>query len=270
MPRRWRPGALIHCSAVLHAAAAAGIALRPEAWPWAVGAVAANHGLLTAAGLLPRCSLLGTNWTRLPGAAAARGEIALTIDDGPDPDVTPRVLDLLDAHRARATFFVIGRLVREHPALAREIVARGHAIENHSEHHLKTFSLHGPRWLAHEIGAAQDTIAEVCGRVPRFFRAPAGLRNPFLEPVLARLDLQLASWTRRAYDTRNGDADAVASRLLGGRDGKTRGGDILLLHDGNAARTSQGRAVILDALPRVLDSCRAAGLMPVTLEHAIP
>ncbi|SIQ61604.1 Peptidoglycan/xylan/chitin deacetylase, PgdA/CDA1 family [Aromatoleum tolulyticum] len=270
MPRRWHPGALIHVSAALHAAAAAGIALRPEAWPWAAGALAANHGLLTAAGLLPRCALLGTNWTRLPGTAAARGEIALTIDDGPDPDVTPRVLDLLDAHRARATFFVIGRLVREHPALAREIVARGHAVENHSEHHLKTFSLRGPRWLAREIGAAQDTIAEVCGRVPRFFRAPAGLRNPFLEPVLARLDLQLASWTRRAYDTRNGDADAVASRLLGGRDGKMRSGDILLLHDGNAARTPCGRAVILEALPRVLDGCRASGLIPVTLEHAIP
>ncbi|MBD5804641.1 Peptidoglycan-N-acetylglucosamine deacetylase [Azoarcus sp. Aa7] len=269
MPRPWHPGALIGFSAVLHAAAAAGIVLRPEAWPWAAGAVAANHGLLTAAGLLPRCSLLGTNWTRLPTAAAARGEIALTIDDGPDPDVTPRVLDLLDAHRARATFFVIGRLVREHPALAREIVARGHAIENHSEHHLKTFSLRGPRWLAREIGAAQDTIAEVCGRAPRFFRAPAGLRNPFLEPVLARLDLQLASWTRRAYDTRNGDADAVASRLLGGRDGKLRSGDILLLHDGNAARTAHGRAVILEALPRVLDRCRASGLIPVTLVHAI-
>lgn len=266
MSRHWRPGALIHCSAVLHATAAAGVALRPEAWPWALGAVAANHGLLTAAGLLPRCSLLGTNWTRLPGAAAARGEIALTIDDGPDPDVTPRVLDLLDAHRARATFFVIGRLVREHPALAREIAARGHAIENHSEHHLKTFSLRGPGWIAREIRAAQDTIADICGRAPRFFRAPAGLRNPFLEPVLARLDLQLASWTRRAYDTRIGDPTVVSRRLSDG----LAAGDILLLHDGNAARTGSGAPVILDVLPRLLGSCAMAGLKPVTLAAAIP
>lgn len=266
MPRRWHPGALIHLSAALHAAAAAGIALRPEVWPWAAGAVAANHGLLTAAGLLPRCALLGTNWTRLPPAAAERSEIALTIDDGPDPDVTPHVLDLLDAHRARATFFVIGRLVRAHPALTREIIARGHAVENHSEHHLKTFSLRGPSWLAREIGAAQDTIAEVCGRVPRFFRAPAGLRNPFLEPVLARLDLQLATWTRRAYDTRIGDPTIVYQRLSDG----LGAGDVLLLHDGNAARTSLGTPVILDVLPRLLEGCTASGLAPVTLAAAIP
>ena len=266
MSRPWHPGTLIRFSAALHAIAAAGIVLRPDAWPWAAGAIAANHGVLTAAGLLPRCSLLGTNWTRLPDAAVARGMVALTIDDGPDPDVTPRVLDLLDAHRARATFFVIGRLVREHPALAREIVARGHAIENHSEHHLKTFSLRGPRWLAREIRAAQETIADICGRTPRFFRAPAGLRNPFLEPVLSRFDLQLASWTRRAYDTRTGDATAVCRRLLSG----FGAGDILLLHDGNAARTSMGTPVILDVLPRLLERCSGNGLEPVTLAAAIP
>lgn len=266
MPRPWRPGTLIGFSAALHAAAATGIALRPDAWPWAAAAVAANHGLLTAAGLLPRCSLLGTNWTRLPPTAAARGEIALTIDDGPDPLVTPYVLDLLEAHGARASFFVIGRLVREHPALAREIVARGHAVENHSEHHLKTFSLRGPGWLAREIGAAQDTIADVCGRVPRFFRAPAGLRNPFLEPVLARLDLQLASWTRRAYDTRTGDAEIVCRRLSDG----LGAGDILLLHDGNAARTGTGAPVIVDVLPRLLERFAHDGLEPVTLASAIP
>lgn len=265
MPRRWRPGALIHLSAALHAAAAAGVALRPDAWPWAAGALIANHGLLTAAGLLPRCGLLGTNWTRLPDAAAARGELALTIDDGPDPEITPRVLDLLDAHGARATFFVIGRQVRRHPAVAREIVARGHAVENHSEHHLKTFSLRGPRWLAREIATAQETIVQTCGRTPRFFRAPAGLRNPFLEPVLAQLDLQLASWTRRAYDTRNGDAESVVRRLSDG----LAAGDILLLHDGNAARTTSGRAVVLDALPRLLERCASAGLTPVTLAAAL-
>jgi peptidoglycan/xylan/chitin deacetylase (PgdA/CDA1 family) len=265
MPRRWRPAPLIRLSAAVHAAAAAGLLLRPEAWPWAAGALVANHGLLTAAGLWPRSRLLGPNWTQLPADAAARGEIALTIDDGPDPEVTPRVLDLLDRHDARVSFFVIGRLVHQHPALAREIVARGHGIENHSEHHLKTFSLRGPRWLAREIGAAQATIADVCGVTPRFFRAPAGLRNPFLEPVLAQLDLQLAAWTRRAFDTRNGNARDVAGRLLHG----LRGGDILLLHDGNAARTAQDRAVILDALPRVLAHCRDAGLQPVTLHSTL-
>jgi len=264
MPRRWKPSPLIRVSAVLHVAAAAGLLLKPEAWPWAVGALAANHGALTAAGLLPRSRLLGPNWTRLPPAAAARGEIALTIDDGPDPEVTPRVLDLLDAQGVRATFFVIGERVRRHPALARAIVARGHGIENHSERHLNTFSLRGPGWLEREIRAAQSTLAQICGVTPRFFRAPAGLRNPFLEPVLARLDLHLAAWTRRGYDTRNGDAAAVAAVLQK----NLAAGDILLLHDGNAARSPHGEPVILDALPPLLASIKHAGLTPVTLEAA--
>ena len=265
MPRAWQPTPLIKLSAGLHAAAAAGLLLRPDAWPLAAAALAANHAVLTAAGLWPRSRLLGPNWTRLPAASAARREIALTIDDGPDPEVTPRVLDLLDHHGARATFFVIGRLVKRHPALAREIAARGHALENHSEHHLKTFSLHGPRWLAREVGAAQHTIADCCSVAPRFFRAPAGLRNPFLEPVLARLDLQLAAWTRRGYDTRNGDAARVGDRLLDG----LAAGDILLLHDGNAARSAEGRAVILDVLPRVLATCADTRFTPVTLAEAL-
>lgn len=264
MPRCWKPSPLIRVSAVLHVAAAAGLLLKPDAWPWAAGALAANHGALTAAGLLPRSRLLGPNWTRLPPAAAARGDIALTIDDGPDPEVTPRVLDLLDAQGVRATFFVIGERVRRHPALARAIVARGHGIENHSERHLNTFSLRGPGWLEREIRAAQSTLAQICGVTPRFFRAPAGLRNPFLEPVLARLDLHLAAWTRRGYDTRNGDAAAVAAVLQK----NLAAGDILLLHDGNAARSPHGEPVILDALPPLLASIKHAGLTPVTLEAA--
>ncbi len=266
MSRPWHPSPLIKFSAVLHAAAAAGLVWRPEAWPWALGTLAANHGVLTAAGLWPRSRLLGPNWTRLPPQAATRGEVAITIDDGPDPEVTPRVLDLLDRHGARATFFLIGRKARRHPALAREIVARGHAVENHSEAHDHRFSLCGPRALAREIGAAQATLTELCCETPRFFRAPAGLRNPFLEPVLAQLDLTLAAWTRRGFDTRNGDPAAVTARL-------TRGlgaGDILLLHDGNAARGATGTPVILEALPRVLAACGEAGLRPVTLRAALP
>ncbi|HJV27473.1 MAG TPA: polysaccharide deacetylase family protein [Aromatoleum sp.] len=264
MPRPWKPGPLIHASAALHAAAATGAMLRPEAWPWALAAIAANHGVITAAGLLPRCQLLGPNWTRLPDSAAARGEIAITIDDGPDPDVTPRVLDLLDRHTVRATFFVIGDAVRRHPAISREIVARGHAVENHSQRHLKTFSLHGPHWLEAEITAAQRTIEDICGVTPCFFRAPAGLRNPFLEPALAKLDLQLAAWTRRAYDTRNGNPQSVTARLLDG----LRGGDILLLHDANAARDDRGVPVILQVLPQLLATCADARLKPVTLTAA--
>lgn len=261
MSRPWTPSPTLKASAVVHGVAVLGTLAWPAAWPWAVGALAANHAVLTAAGLLPRSRLLGPNWVRLPLAAQARREIAITIDDGPDPEVTPRVLDMLDAAGVKASFFCIGWRAREAPALCRDIVARGHAVENHGDAHSHAFSLFGPGRMRADIAAAQATLADLTGQAPRFFRATAGLRNPFLEPVLADLDLQLAAWTRRPYDTRNADPGQVLQRL-------TRGlgpGDILLMHDGHAARGADGHAVILHALPSLLEEIRTHGLKPVTL-----
>jgi peptidoglycan/xylan/chitin deacetylase (PgdA/CDA1 family) len=259
--RRWQPSPLILGSFGLHAGAAAGLLFAPSYWPVVAGGLIANHAVLTAAGLWPRSRLLGPNLLRLPAAAVGRREIAITIDDGPDPEVTPQVLDLLDAHGARATFFCIGERARRHRDLCADIVRRGHVVENHSQHHAHHFSMLGPRGFEREITAAQDTLEEITGSRPRFFRAPAGLRNPFLEPMLAKLDLHLASWTRRGFDTVRRDPDHVARRLL--RD--LTACDILLLHDGHAARTASGRPVVLEVLPRLLDACAADGLTPVTL-----
>lgn len=264
MARPWRPSAAIRASFALHAAAGAALAIAPSLWPQALAAVVANHGLLTAAGLWPRSRLLGPNVTRLSDAAAARGAIALTLDDGPDPEVTPRVLDCLDEAGAKATFFCIGERVAQQPALVREMIARGHAVENHSQRHLKRFAALGPQGMATEVAAAQESIAAVTGRVPRFFRPTAGFRNPFLDPILARLDLQLVTWTRRPFDTRCGDPGRVVERLTRG----LAAGDILLLHDGHSARTPGGGPVILQALPPLLAAVRAAALHPVVLSDA--
>ncbi|MDN7905838.1 polysaccharide deacetylase family protein [Burkholderia diffusa] len=261
--RRWKPTPLIAGTAALHAGALAAVVAQPAAWPWAAGSVVASHLALTAAGLWPRSALLGPNWTRLPAGAGRR--IALTIDDGPDPDVTPRVLDLLDRHDARATFFCIGDLARRHPRWIEAIVARGHAVENHSQRHRHTFSLSGPAALRREIAAAQQTLTEIAGTRPRFFRAPAGLRNPFLEPVLCELGLQLASWTRRGFDTRASDADVVTRRLLDGLAPR----DILLVHDGHAARDARGVPVVLDVLPALLRAAADAQLHWTTLRAAL-
>jgi peptidoglycan-N-acetylglucosamine deacetylase len=262
---RWTPAPLLKGSAGLHLAAAAVTIASPGLWPWTLGSVLLNHALLTALGLWPRSTLLGPNLNRLPKSAADRGEIALSIDDGPEIAVTPRVLDILDEYRATATFFCVGRRIEKYPDLAREIVRRGHAIENHSYRHLNHFSLLGPRALADEIERAQEVIGEVAGRRPVFFRAPAGLRSPLLDPVLARLRLRLASWTRRGFDAVNRDADSVYSRLVSG----LAAGDILLLHDGHAARTRTGAPVILEVLPRLLDAFAQARLTPVPLEAAL-
>jgi peptidoglycan-N-acetylglucosamine deacetylase len=260
--RAWPP--YVTTSAALHVGAGLSAAAFPAEWPWALGAVAANHLALTGAGLWPRSRWLGSNWTRLPAAAAARNEIALTIDDGPDPQVTPAVLDLLDAAGLRATFFCIARTASTHPVICRDIVRRGHSVQNHSDRHSKAFSLLGPSAMAREIRAAQERLAEITGLVPRFFRAPAGLRNPFLAPVLQRLELQLVSWTRRGFDTVRREPDALVARLTKG----LAPGDILLLHDGNAARTADGRPIVLAALPALLARFERAGLRGVTLPAA--
>jgi len=262
---RWHMPLLVKASGALHLGAAAAVIAAPSVWPWALGAVALDHALVTATGLWPRSTWLGPNLRRLPAASAARGEVSLTIDDGPDPEVTPAVLDLLDAAGARATFFCIATHAEAHPQLCREIVRRGHSVQNHSHRHSHTFSLLGPRGFAREIERAQDTLAQVTGQRPRFFRAPAGLRNPFLAPVLHALQLDLVSWTRRGFDTARRDPADVLARLTRG----LRAGDILLLHDGNAARTSSGRPVLLEVLPALLKRFDAAGLRAVTLSESM-
>jgi peptidoglycan/xylan/chitin deacetylase (PgdA/CDA1 family) len=263
LPRASRARRLAQGSLALHFGAAGLVLARPSLWPWALAAVLADHVVLSAAGLWPRSHLLGPNWTHLPVSAGGR-DVAITIDDGPDPEITPRVLDLLDAHEARVTFFCIGERVARHPGLARAIVARGHGIENHTYRHPFNFSLLGPRGIAAEVRAAQEAIAGATGVTPHFFRAPAGLRNLFLEPVLARADLRLVSWTRRGFDTVN----ASPERVLGKLTRNLAGRDILLLHDGHAARTAAGNAIVLEVLPRLLAVLASARLTPVTLAAA--
>lgn len=262
---RWHPTPLIRASIALHLLALLALIAAPAQWPWALAAVAANHLLITAVGLWPRSHWLGPNLSRLPDASAARNEIALTIDDGPDPVVTPQVLDLLDRHAVQATFFCIGDQAARYPDLCREIVRRGHSVENHSQRHRHHFALMGPRGLMRELQAAQHTLTDISGQRPLFFRAPAGLRNPFLDPVLVRLGLRLASWSARGFDTRVANAERVRNALMHG----LRAGAILLLHDGHAARTAAGVPMILEVLPAVLESAAAAGLRAVTLRRAL-
>lgn len=231
----------------------------------AVCGIVANHLLLTASGLLPRCCLLGPNWTRLPRQACAAANIAITIDDGPDPEVTPRLLDILDEHGAAATFFCIGDRVAAHPALSLDIVRRGHSIENHTRRHLDYFSLLGPRAMATEIASAQEIIGSIVGVAPVFFRAPSGLRNPFLDGILSAHGLRLASWTRRGFDTVSKHPATVLARMVNA----LCAGDILLLHDGHAARTSSGSPVVLEVLPSLLHQVRSQRLIPVTLRAAL-
>ena len=263
--RHWRLPMLIRISILIHLAAILTLLFAPALWPWLLAAIISNHLLLAAVGLWPRSNWLGANWVVLPAAAQARHEIALTIDDGPDPEVTPQVLALLDRYQIKASFFCIGDKAARYPELCREIVARGHCVENHSQHHRHYFSLLGIGGYYREIQAAQTTLTNITRVKPRFFRAPAGLRNPFLAPVLAHLQLQLASWSVRGFDTRVRDAEQVKKKLLAG----LQAGAILLLHDGHAARTANNIPMILAVLPDIVAAASSAQLHFVTLRDAI-
>jgi peptidoglycan/xylan/chitin deacetylase (PgdA/CDA1 family) len=257
-------GAAIRVSLLIHASAAL-LLLHWQFWPISVAMLVANHLVLVAAGLWPRSTLLGPNERRLSANATAAGQVAITIDDGPDPAVTPPLLDLLDRLNCKVTFFCIGARVAACSEIVREIARRGHEIENHTQRHPNYFSLLGPRGMRREISEAQSAIVAATGHRPRYFRAPAGLRNPFLEPVLYAADLRLVSWTRRGFDTVASDPQRVLARLTR----NLRAGDILLLHDGHAARTAEGTPVILQVLPELISAIAGAGLTPVTLSGSL-
>lgn len=256
--RHWRLPWAFQLSFLLHALAFLLWLIVPGLWPQLLAAVVLNHLLLSFAVLWPRASVLGPNLTRLPAAAQARAEVALTFDDGPDPLLTPQVLDLLDQYGARASFFVIGRKAEVQPELLREIVRRGHSVENHSYRHAYTFPFFGMAYLKREVDKTQRVIGDIVGRAPAYFRAPAGLRSPLLDDVLARRGLHYVSWTRRGYDGVAADADLVLQRLL--RD--LTAGDILLLHDGGGV---QAEAPVLSVLPRLLAALAQRGLKSVSL-----
>ena len=254
--RRWRPAPAIRLSILLHSAGAISLALHPALWPWIAAILIANHLVLMGAVFSPRGRLLGPNLDRLPTAAVERGEVCLTFDDGPDPEVTPRVLELLERYQAKASFFCVGERAEAHPDIVREIVRRGHSVENHSYRHSRAFALFGISVMRREVESAQAAVTAITGRAPEFFRAPAGFRSPLLDFVLASAGLRYVSWTRRGFDAVSRDPARVLARLTLG----LAAGDVLLLHD--------CAPVSLAVLPALLDRLAARGLKSVSLPVA--
>lgn len=180
-------------------------------------------------------------------------EIWLTIDDGPDPLTTPRVLKLLDDYNARATFFVIGENVRRHPELAAEIMRRGHTLANHTQTHpAASFWGAGPRRVALEIDGCNAAL-EGAG-LPRasYFRAPVGIKTVFIHPALASRGMTLVAWSARGYDSVVAEQTATRRILRG-----LKPGAIVLLHEG---RSDLSR---VDVVERVLKGMRDAGFSTV-------
>jgi len=156
----------------------------------------------------------------------SRREVSLTFDDGPDPATTPLLLDLLHRAEIRAAFFVVGRKASDHPHLIREILENGHEVANHSNSHDVFLMLKGRKTIEREISNCQDRLARFSIR-PRAFRPPAGVTNPHLRPVLAKLGLDCIGFSCRPLDFGNRRIAGIGDKVLL----RIRPGDILLLHD---------------------------------------
>ncbi|MCH7227911.1 polysaccharide deacetylase family protein [Haloferula sp. A504] len=214
-------------------------------WYWGLLYGAGVAGLWASGTFRPESRLFGPMATRVRG----RG-VLLTIDDGPDAEDTREFLEQLDRFGAKAVFFVIGEKVREFPELAREIVARGHELGNHTMTHPQaSMWCAGPMRTRREISDCQRAIEEVAGSAPRWFRAPVGHRNFFTHPVTSELGLEVVAWTRRAFDTVETDVEKMTSRLTD----DLEDGDVLLMH--------QGTPVSVELLAKVLERLKASGLL---------
>lgn len=229
---------------------------------WRIGlpCMVASHVPFWWGVLYPRSTLYSPSLARLPTQERA---VWLTIDDGPSND-TPAMLDLLDAHGARATFFVVGERAAAHPGLIREIARRGHGLGNHSASHPAShFWALGPRRMRDEITRCQDILRSTAGTAPIWFRAVVGMANPFVAAPLRDLGLARVAWSARGYDGVAGDVTQVVARIE--RD--LAPGAIVLLHEGAA----HGRNIdMLRALLARLDASGYRAVLPEQLSTVTP
>jgi peptidoglycan/xylan/chitin deacetylase (PgdA/CDA1 family) len=194
---------------------------------------------------------------RTRGPRPAQPRVALTFDDGPDPQATPALLDLLAERGVKAAFFLVGERARAQPELVRRIAAEGHLVGNHSDRHGAFTNLYPRARLCRELAACQASLATLSGETPRYYRPPFGLANHAIHGAARLVGLEVVGWEVRGLDTGGRSAEAVVRRVLAGL---TPGG-IALLHDGGQA-PERVRAVVAG----VLDGLAARGLEPVRLD----
>src|SRR3954470_22629081 len=250
--------------ALLGAAVTAGLdatvvaaGLGPAAWLIDV-AFASALILVTIACFSPNSPLFGRV---IDGAGVHDPVVAITFDDGPSPDTTPRVLDALREADAHATFFVLGRHAEQHPQIVERIVREGHEVANHTHSHsILVFAR--PSEITHELLRTHRLLLQAGARPPRMFRPPHGFRNPYVVRVARRLGYRVVGWTKGVFDTARPGADVIADRSRKA----LRPGAILLLHDADGNGDGD-RSQTADALPEILRGAAEAGLRTVTMSE---
>jgi len=221
------------------------------------GGACAASGSFAWAAIAPPSQIFGPTIRRTGDPAT----MALTFDDGPNPAVTPALLDLLEKHQAHATFFVTGEHVRAFPELAKEIAERGHTIGNHTDTH-PALVFCSAKEIAAQLDRCDDAIRQAIGRKPRWMRPPFGFRGPLLHGAVQRWGgAGVVMWSALAWDWKPSATAKVIEHLQ-----RAKGGDIVLLHDADFRQPTGDRHHTVAALTHWLPRWRGAGIRFVTLD----
>jgi peptidoglycan-N-acetylglucosamine deacetylase len=193
------------------------------------------------------------------------GRFALTFDDGPDPRFTPEISRLLAERGHRATFFVLGTRASDYPHLLRQVLADGHELASHGfDHRLLAFS--PPSRLRAQLLATEQAIVAAAGRPPvRLFRAPHGVRSPWLGHTVGRLGYRVCGWTGSIFDTAEPGVQTIVERTCR----HLRPGATLLLHDADGSGGGGDRRQTVEALPAILGEAERRGLRSVWLSSLL-
>ena len=187
-------------------------------------------------------------------AGGAQRAVALTFDDGPNPDATPLILDALAERGVKATFFILGRHAERWPDLVARVAAEGHSIGNHGYFHRK-LHFKSPAYVRNDLELGTAAIEQAANVRPRLFRAPHGFRNPWVTPIARSLGQRTVGWSLGVWDSDRPGIDAIAKRTVEG----AKPGSILLLHDGDGYDPEGDRTQTAHAVPLIVDRLHAAG-----------
>jgi len=246
-------------------------------WPITASAIAAGIAGLAAYGAVnARAQLFGPTVSDTPSPKL----LALTFDDGPNPAITPKLLDLLSKHNAKATFFLVGKFASQCSALAKETAARGHLLGNHTQTHPNLFFC-GPNETCEELQRCSETIHNATWEKPHWFRPPYGFRSPWLGEITQSLGLTTAMWSLMPGDWRVKPKEWLIDRMKpiaahAQQNLQTKSaapqsaaptGDILCLHDGYHGALNGDRSATLAALAYWLPRWRDLGVQFVTMNE---
>jgi peptidoglycan/xylan/chitin deacetylase (PgdA/CDA1 family) len=198
----------------------------------------------------------GFDGIKIMHGASTVPEVALTFDDGPHPQSTPRLLQILDQYHVKATFFVVGKMVDRYPDLIRAEIASGHSVGNHTYHHINLLRASDEEVML-EVQSCGDALKAITHQEPHLFRPPGGDYDNRVAQDAAALGYKTVLWTLNPGDYRNPGVGVIESRLLS----RIRDGSIILLHDG-APQT-------MEMLPMLLEYLQSHGFLAVTVDRLI-